>query len=195
MATETPAENKCKKDKKPMSGKQFVLNIIFYLAVIPIAIVGITQLGETARHEEDTDLKRRLAEKGMSAQEIHQVVYGNRYRYYPAPSVSRSRSSHYEREQAKIEADLYRHLREEGYSRAEVNRILDITWEGDATIRSSSSLRRYRSAVEVTKSLIKRGLSAEDIERVLSAPVKRSSTDSRRRNDLEEAIQERMKKK
>lgn len=164
--SEATSGKKC--GSKAVTWKQFVTNIIFILAMIPIGIVGICELSETSRHEEEVRLKRDLAHRGMSADDILKVVNGSRSRYYTSSYESRSRTSYYDREQAKLESELYRYLREEGFSTRDIVRLMDVTWgEEKPRVRTSSALRRSKNAMATTKALVQRGLGVAEIERAL----------------------------
>ena len=90
----------------------------FFVALIPIAIVGIIHGVEFAKEEERNETIRKLAEQRYSAQEIREIM---KLRH---GDESRRRASKYDVERARIQADLVRQLVSRGMSGTEIAEIL-----------------------------------------------------------------------
>ncbi len=168
--------------------KQFITNVLGIIALIPIGVVAINAWAETSRHEEESKLIRDLAARGMSPDEISEVLSSRRsYRSRVVYTSSRSSSSRYENELARMETDLNRYLVGEGFTRDERLRLIDATIGEGRVVRTSSSVRRVRSLLWRFKSLVRQGKSVVEIEQVMKG---RNPGD-----EVGRAIQEQLRKK
>jgi DNA-binding transcriptional MerR regulator len=147
-------------------------------ALIPICIVAAVQW-QTVKHAKyETELKREMLERGMTAEDIQKVLLAsaNPSRHRSVPSES----NYYTARHAEIEAGLIKELASLNMSADDIERVyraFNATTSPQAKTHSTSE-RAMKDAAFV-KRLAQSGRSAAEIERLIKVNAKGATVEAK----------------